>query len=310
MRYAYEKIIPGSDRSFHTVDQVGSVIECVFHVHPEYELTYIASSYGTRFIGDNIGMFDVGDLALIGPMVPHHYYNSPRESKSESWGHARVIQFKEDFAGPRLFDLAEMHKIRQMLKQSAFGLTFSMETSQRAQPLIRDIFESTGPQRIILLLQLLALLSETEYHCLSSISGEKLEVKPDHRMNGILRYINEHLAAGQPVTLEKAAAKACMNPQSFSRYFRKTTCKCFIDYINEIKIGKACHLLINTDKTIAEVCYDSGFSNLSNFNRHFLKVKKMSPKHYRGTYSAIAAPVNSRRHEPVPPMKDWSPRIK
>ncbi len=295
MRYAYEKIIPGTDRSFHTIDQVGSVIACVFHVHPEYELTYIESSYGTRFIGDNIGMFDAGDLALIGPMVPHHYYNSPLDSTSDRWGHAKVIQFKDDFAGSRLFDLPEMHKIRQMLKQSAFGLTFPREMSQTARELIRELFASKGPRRIILLLELLEQLSKSDYRCLSTISGEELEVKPDHRMNGILRYINEHLATGQPVTLEKVAAKACMNPQSFSRYFRKTTCKCFIDYINEIKIGKACHLLINTDKTIAEVCYDSGFSNLSNFNRHFLKVKKMSPKQYRGSYSSVAAPVDRKK---------------
>ena len=295
MRYAYEKIIPGTDRSFHTADQVGSVIPCVFHVHPEYELTYIASSYGTRFIGDNIGMFDAGDLALIGPMVPHHYYNSPLDSKSESWGHARVIQFRDDFAGARLFELPEMHKVRLMLKQSAFGLAFPVAVARGVQPLMQQLFESTGPQRIILLLDLLARLAESEYRRLSTISGEDLEVKPDHRMNNILRYINEHLATGQPLTLEKAAAKACMNPQSFSRYFRKTTCKCFIDYVNEIKIGKACHMLINTDKTVAEICYDAGFSNLSNFNRHFLRVKKMSPKQYRAGYSAVAVPTNGSR---------------
>ncbi|MDD3119675.1 MAG: AraC family transcriptional regulator [Victivallales bacterium] len=289
MRYAYEKIIPGTDCSFHTADQVGNVIPCVFHVHPEYELTYIVSSYGTRFIGDNIGTFDAGDLALIGPMVPHHYYNSQRESKSESWGHARVVQFREDFAGARLFELPEMRRISRMLQQSAFGVAFPPATARAAQPLLRQLFDSTGPYRIVRLLALLAQLSESEYYRLSTISGRDLDVRPDHRMNGILRYINEHLVAGQPLSLKKTAAKACMNPQAFSRYFRKTTGKCFIDYVNEIRIGKACHMLINTDKTIAEICYDAGFGNLSNFNRHFRRIRNMSPKEYRAGYSVMAS---------------------
>ena len=239
-------------------------------------------------------MFDIGDLASIGSMVPHHYYNSPLDSCSDSWGHIRVIQFREDFAGSRMMELAEMRKIKLMLKKSAYGLTFPRETAQAARPLISGLSEARGSRRIIMLLELLELLADADYRQLSTVSSEELQIRPDdHRLNGVLRYINEHLAAGQGVTLDKAAAKACMNPQAFSRYFRKTTGRRFIDYVNEIRVGKACHLLLNTDKTISEICYEAGFCNLSNFNRHFLKVKQVSPKQFRQRYMAMAMPGRS-----------------
>ena len=290
MHYICEKIISGTDCSFSTTDQVGSVIPCFFHVHPEYELTYIVSSNGTRFVGDNMEMFDVGDLALIGSMVPHHYYNLPFDSRSENWGHARVVQFREDFAGKQLFELPEMHHVQMMLERSRFGLAFPREAVLRVTPLLDDLFAASGPRRIIVLLEILELLSNTESRCLSSISGEKMNVRPDLRINTILCYVNENLAAGKPVTLGKAAVKACMNPESFSRYFRKTTGRRFIDYVNEIKLGRACHLLAHTDRTIAEICYDAGFGNLSNFNRQFLRIRKMSPREYRAGYSTAADP--------------------
>lgn len=284
MKYLYEKILPGPDRSFNTSDTIGNVIECNFHVHPEYELIYIASSYGTRFIGDNINTFDVGDLTLIGPMVAHHYYNSPQDSTSDTWGHAKVIQFREDFAGSTLFSIPEMSEVKTMLEASNFGIEFFAEDVQNALPLINRLFSAEGSSRVTLLLEILALLARSDYKKLSTLSGSGINIQPDNRMNTILRYIHSNLETGQSLSLEKVAGKACMNPQAFSRYFKKVTMKRFIDYVNEVKTGKACRLLINSDKTVAEICFDAGFSNLSNFNRQFFKVKKMSPKKFRDNF--------------------------
>jgi len=281
MRYNYEKLLTEPARTFRTHDEIGPVIKCNFHVHPEYELTYIVSSCGTRFVGDNIAMFDTGDLALIGPMVPHHYYNSPSDSRSAAWGHARIVQFKDDFAGILLFQLPEFSPIRKMLDAARYGLSFAPETARRAAPVLNRLFLADGPDRVILLLRLLALLADADYRQLSTVAGdERLAVLPG-RMDEVIRYIHSCLENNRPVSLEQTARKASMNPQAFSRYFRKTTFKRFIDYVNEIKIGKACRLLLNTDRTVAEICFDAGFNNLSNFNRHFLRVKKISPREFR-----------------------------
>jgi AraC-like DNA-binding protein len=286
MKYLHEKILTGPGQSFTTHDELGRVIDCTFHVHPEYEIIYIESSFGTRFIGDNISMFNAGDLALIGPMVPHHYYNLPEDSTSSEWGHARVIQFREDFANKFLFDVPEMDSVKKMLEASSFGIEFPADAVVEAYPLVKKLFTVTGPSRITLLLELWSLLSSSDYRKLSTISGKNTDsYGQDHRMNKILRYMHDCLGKGKSLSLDKVAAKANMNPQAFSRYFRKTTFKRFIDYINEVKIGKACRTLIDTDQTIAETCFNSGFNNLSNFNRQFMKLKSMTPKEFRSNFN-------------------------
>jgi len=282
VRYNFEKILPEPNQSFRTHDEVGKVIDCNFHVHPEYELTYIVSSWGTRFVGDSIDRFDAGDLALIGPMVPHHYYNSFQDSQSDEWGHAWVVQFKDDFNGISLFAVSELRPIQRMLEAAKYGLGFSDDTVRRARPLLMRLFSAVGPKRIILLLRLLDILADSDYRRLSTVSGDEARIPDaDHRINEVLDYIHKSLDRGQSPTLAQTAKKAGMTPEAFSRYFSKTTFKCFIDYINEVKIGKACHLLLNTDKTVVEICFESGFTNLSNFNRHFLKIKKISPRELR-----------------------------
>jgi AraC-like DNA-binding protein len=286
MKYLHEKILPAPDQSFVTHDEIGRVIDCTFHVHPEYELIRIASSFGTRFIGDDVSMFEVGDLALVGPMVPHHYYNSPADSQSAVWGHARVVQFRDDFAGATLFGIPEMAPVKRMLEASRYGIDFPAEIADRARPLINSLFEASGPSRVVLLLEVLSLLAGAAYRTLSTISGETAgSYDRDHRMNGILAYMHNALAKGRRPTLDEVAAKANMNPQAFSRYFRKTTFKRFIDYVNEVRVGKACRMLIDTDKTVAQICFQSGFSNLSNFNRQFHKVKTLTPKEFRQQFN-------------------------
>ncbi|MBN2641760.1 MAG: helix-turn-helix domain-containing protein [Victivallales bacterium] len=285
MRYNYEKILPGHNQTFKVHDEIGAVIDCCFHVHPEYELTYIVSSFGTRFIGDSVDCFEPGNLALIGPMAPHHYYNSPQDSLSDSWGHARVVQFRKDFAGKELFELPEMTQISRMLKDSVYGLDFSEDSARRVSPLLERLIHAHGAQRIIILLRILHTLSESDYRRLSSVKADtELAVGEDHRANNIIAYIHACLENGESPSLGKTARKAGMSPEAFSRYFRRTTFKRFIDYVNESKTGKACHALINTDKTVAEICFDAGFSNLSNFNRQFLKIKKISPRAFREQY--------------------------
>ena len=286
MRYDYEKIIPGHGHSFQTMDEIGPLIKCRFHVHPEYELTYIASSHGTRFIGDNVETFSRGDLVLIGTMLPHHYYNDPAQSRSPRWGHARIIQFKKDFAGNRFFELPEMLPVNQMLEESRFGLGFSGVAVRKASRLIAMLFDAEGPKRLALFIELLLLLSGAGYRKLSLNPGPALQLAPDHRMNAVIHYVQESISDGRAPRLAMAAKKASMNPQAFSRYFHRITFKCFIEYVNDLRIGKACHLLLNSDKTIAEVCFESGFGNLSNFNRTFLKVKKMHPKKFRESFVA------------------------
>lgn len=282
MKYLYEKILTNPLNSFHAHDEVGPVINCVFHVHSEFELVYVVSSFGTRFVGDNISNFGAGNLTMIGPMLPHHYYNSPSDSLSKSWGHARLLQFKEDFAGPMLFKIPEMKHVRKMLDAASYGIEFREPAIRQGLELFNRLFKIKGGRRVALFLELLTVLSESRYVKLSSLAASHT-LRFDDRMDGILQFIHSEMEAGRDISLKKAASFASMSPEAFCRYFRRASLKGFVEYVVDQKIGKACGMLLNTSKGISEICYSSGFRNLSNFNRHFLNIKGMTPKEYRKT---------------------------
>ncbi len=284
MRYHYEKVLPGEGRSFKTENVRGPVVDCVFHVHPEFELTYVESSFGVRFIGDNIGEFGEDDLVLVGKMLPHHYFNSPNDSRGPIWSRLKVIKFREDFAGRDLFCIKEFYGIQRMLDDAAHGLVFAPNTARSVRPFIYRLFETDGAMRVIMFLELLSRLAAAGYTQLSTniIKSEAMAV--DDRLNRVLEYIHSRLSINASLSLAGASKTACMTPQAFSQYFHRITRRRFIDYVNELKIGRACGLLADTNLTIMEISTDSGYNNLSNFNRHFRKLKGISPREYRNKY--------------------------
>jgi len=287
MKFHYEKVLCPETQSFTTEDVVGPVIDCVFHVHPEYELTYVASSHGSRFVGTSIDSFERGSLTLYGPMLPHHYFSSPSDSLSETWGHAMVVKFKDSFAGVPLFEIPELSSLKRMLEASKGGVDFSKEASAKAAPKIEALFKAEGPARMLLLLEILSELSSSEWRVLSPGSEAGSSVQPDERINRILREIHSCIESSKKLSLPAVAAKASLSPEAFCRFFKKATRKSLVEYVNEMKLERVCQRLLNGDATVAEICYASGFNNLSNFNRQFAKRKGMTPVQYRKSFKSL-----------------------
>lgn len=284
MRYHYEKVLLLEGQSFATEDVVGPVIDCVFHVHPEYELTYVASSRGTRFVGSDIGIFEEGGLTLFGPMLPHHYFSSISDSLSPTWGHAMVVKFDRVFNGVSLFEVPELSRVVKMLDASSQGLDFDPELCARLAPKIKELFKAEGPRRLILLLEILARLADSDYTPISAGYDASASFDTDPRIDAILSNIHAHIEGNKRLSLLGAAKSASLSPEAFSRLFKRITRKSFIAYVTEMKLERASLRLINSDDTVAEICYSSGFNNLSNFNRLFMKRKGVTPLQYRKAF--------------------------
>lgn len=281
MKPLYEKILPMPERSFAAATLSGPIIDCEYHVHPEYELVLVNSSFGSRVVNDDISQFDAGTVNLIGPMVPHHYFNSPSDSTGKEWASVSVIQFREGFAGAELFRLPEMAAIRRMLQDALYGLDFETATEADIAARAHALISATGARRIALLLELLDLLSALPYRKLSSHRLPEMENGGDARINRTLKLIHSRIGQGRTPSLTEAAANIGMGAEGFSRYFVRSTGRKFIDYVIELKLGKAANLLIHSDAQISEICFSAGFGNLSNFNRHFLKLRGMTPGEFR-----------------------------
>ncbi len=281
MKPTFEKV-PLSGSPFLMKEESFTHFDVSWHIHPEFELTLILSGQGKRHIGNSIEDLDFEELIFIGPNLPHSWYGSKNnEVNSKKKVSQIVIQFSIDFLGKDFFEKPAFVNILQLLKRAQLGICFYGETRKFAKKKMNSMLQMNGFDQTMKLLNLLNRLSGSqEYRYLSCIGfTETLNEADTDRMNKIYQFIMEHFR--EHITLNQLATFANMTPQSFCKYFKTRTKKTFSFFLNEVKISYACRLLTEKNLNILQICYESGFNNLSNFNRKFKQINKMTPMEYK-----------------------------
>ncbi|MBJ6366918.1 AraC family transcriptional regulator [Snuella sedimenti] len=253
----------------------------IWHYHQELELVVIQKSTGTRFIGDNIEKFNVGDVVLIGKNLPHMWLNDKEyfEEDSKLEAHALAIHFKEDFAGQGFFDMPEMNAIEKLIDKSKYGIKFSGDLTL-IREWINNLRNLEDFDKVIKFIQILNNLARHKDYKLLSSNGfiNSFKMTEKHNLNKVYEFIIKNFR--EQISLADVADIACMNPSAFSRFFKRVNRKTFSEYLNEVRVGYACKLLIEEKYNISEICFESGFNNISNFNRQFKKTMKYAPTDY------------------------------
>lgn len=281
MQPKFEKV-PLVNSSFLIKEEVFTYFDVPWHLHPEFELTFIRSDQGKRHIGNSIEDLDYEELIFIGPNLPHNWYGSKtNETHSKKKVNQIVIQFSIDFLGIDFFEKPAFVNILQLLKRAQLGICFYGETRKFAGKKMYSMLSMNSFDQTLELLTLLNRLSNSqEYKYISSIGFTEILNEIDtNRMNKIYQFIMEHFK--EQITLKQIATFANMTPQSFCKYFKIRTKKTFSFFLNEVKISYACRLLIEKNLNVLQICYESGFNNLSNFNRQFKRINKMTPMEYK-----------------------------
>ena len=253
-----------------------------WHFHPEFEIVLVTESTGKRFIGDNISNFGPGNLAMLGPNLPHLYRNDAAYYEKDSKLHAKsiVVHFLKDTFGSGFFLLPETKKIKQLLFKCTNGLQITGNTNKTVSMKLIELTALTGFSRCLKLFEILHVLSESkEYKSISSGGIVGINEKESARMDNVLEFLMKNFS--ENISRADAAKVAHMTENAFSRYFSQRTRKTFASYLNELRLSHANKLLPETDKSIAEICYECGFNNLSNFNRQFKLVNGINPMTYR-----------------------------
>ena len=255
--------------------------DCPWHVHPEYELILVLQSRGYRIVGDNISALGAGDLVFIGPWLPHIWQNEPSSDGNGGGVHVLLVQFEERFLGDGWLRLPALERIRRLFRRATRGLHITGETRERVTREMLALDEVSGLDRMIQVLRILDVLGRSEEcHPLASASfAFETETYDQERMNRVFQFLNAQL--GQVVRLSDCAKIVGLSEGAFSRFFHAHTGKTFPEFLNELRIGRACRLLIEQDRNVTEVSYECGFSSLSNFNRQFLRLKGISPREFR-----------------------------
>lgn len=259
-----------------------------WHYHDVTELVYILKGQGTRFIGDNISRFSNGDLLLVGDHLPHLWKNEPAgkgKVRRNVEALSIVIQFPAEFGAEGLLDIPEMAPVKKILDESRRGLYFKIPENHHIKRQIRKMLDATPFDRIFMLIQLLRDLAEIkEKIILSGIPfADHYQKHSSGRMDAVYNYILNHFS--KEIKLEELARVANMTPTSLCRYFKHSTQKPLSAFINEVRIGYACKLLIDDKLSISEVCFRCGYNNLSYFNRQFKKIIGISPSKYQNRIS-------------------------
>ncbi|MFY0628405.1 MAG: AraC family transcriptional regulator [Reichenbachiella sp.] len=254
-----------------------------WHYHPELELTLIVKSYGLRHVGDSIENFSKGDLVLIGSNLPHLWLNDNVffEKDSNNSVKAIVVKFRPDFLGNHFLNLSEMKDIHNLIfVQAAFGVKLNNELRKGIEKKLISFVELDETKRLIMLIDILDEISKSkDYTLLSSISYRNAGSKQAHRISTVLDYLAKNYH--KELTLDEVAEQINMNKNAFCRFFKKGTRKNLFTVVNEVRISKACNLLIETKMDVVQICFAVGYNNISNFYKAFKKVSGVSPLVYR-----------------------------
>lgn len=257
--------------------------ESLFHFHQLCELVWVEESFGKRIVGDNVSNFSGGDLVFMSPNLPHVWQNDPifflkkRGYKSR----ATVTYFPPDFLINLSDELSVIQPTQELIKRGTRGLKFYGKTQSLVAEILMNISEGDGLKKILDFLHALEILSNSkEYEYLASVSYENLHDEKDTiRMLSVYKFMMQNFH--NKISLEQVAQVACMSPTAFCRFFKSRTQKSFIEFLNELRIGHACKLLQENDYSIADACYESGYNNLSNFNKFFRIITRKTPTEYR-----------------------------
>lgn len=253
------------------------------HFHELCELVLILESYGKRVVGNHVDSFSAGDLVLMGPNIPHIWRNDDifLNPQHDERARAIVVYFPADFLLQLTDDQSTISAMQQFIKKSKRGLRFHGQTLEKATELIISLAQKKSFSRITGFLNLIELLHQADECENLASEGYKpsFSEQETNRINHVYIYVMQNFR--EEVSLGIASGLVNMTPNAFCRFFKRHTQKSFSKFVNEMRIGHACKLLMNKQLSISDICYQSGYQNLTNFNKFFKTIMRKSPREYR-----------------------------
>lgn len=250
-----------------------------WHYHDEYELHLIVASSGKAFVGDYIGYFQPGHLVLTGPRLPHNWISMDVPDGGIGVRDL-VIQFPREPLAQAAESFPEMAEVMPLLERARHGIEF-FGLSQQAEDCWRRVRNSRGLARMGAFFDFMAQLANcSDYRLLSHAQLQSVDDDTQlGQIDAIVSRITDNLS--QPLSAADLAGELGMTESRFSRFFRRATGNTFTDFVNQVRINRACQLLMESDRYITHICYEVGFNNIANFNRRFMDVKGMTPSEFR-----------------------------
>lgn len=280
MNPEFEKIPEKPERSFlaKVVKRPNRpLLSQAWHYHPEIEICYTKRSYGKRFVGNRISDYFAHDLVMFGSNLPHGFITDIACEQV-------VIQLNFDFLGREFLFKPELREVKTLIEKARCGLEFNAQTKRLAIPVIEQLLDANGLQQTIHLLNLLHILSED--HEKRQICSTEYSLHLDESNLRRIKIVYDHIIASfqQPVSISEVAEQLNLSESAFYKFIKRHTKKTYTEIINEFRINHASKLLISSEMSISQICFDSGFNNVSYFNRKFKQILGKTPHEFRADY--------------------------
>ena len=276
------KIIPPLQKSI-VVKGDDIALNNPWHYHPEIELLFCIKGRGTNFIGNYIRNIEEGEILLFGRNLPHtrqrdrDYYNQKPDENPESI----VVQFREDFLGEHFFNVLEFQHIQNLFDHALRGIKFTGRLRDEMAERLPRLQAMDATASIVELLSILDQLAKSQdFIYLNPINyASNAHEKSSQKINKVYQYTVAHFR--EPISLGDVASLTNHSAAAFCRYFKTRTRKSYFQYLTETRVAYACELLMEGNLDVSQVCFTSGFNNLSHFHKQFKKVVKLTPSEYR-----------------------------
>lgn len=269
---------------FLIFDRERYLFDFPIHFHPEFEINYVFNAEGgKRVVGDHIGNIGRKELVMVGPNLYHGWEND-QNTKTELL-HEITIQFPRELFEGNLIKRNLLKPLLELLQNANRGVLFSQETIEKVEPKLFSLSQKQGFDSFLLFQSLLFDLAVSpKQQLLTNLSFQRQnDFHNSERIEKVYKYIKKNYA--QKLKLEEAANMVNMSVISFSRLIKQRTGKSFVDFTNEIRLGYATRWLIESNKSVSEICFECGFNNISNFNRIFKKKQGCTPSEFRNNFS-------------------------
>ena len=286
MKPVFEQTPRRQWESFHCEIVRGPGYGATWHFHPEFQITLVLKSTGYRLVGDNITPLAPGDLVLVGANLPHVWQQDAGGGRGAV--HAIVVRFLDTSLGRDFLEIPEAAGVKRLLRRAARGLRVTGRTRDAVAERLQRLPAAHGLHRIAELVGILETLAHSsELKPIASAGFLPNFSREDQgRMERVIAHIHAHLTGD--VDRAGAARAAHLSAGAFSRFFKLRTGKTLPEYVNELRVGRACRLLADESRKVTDVALDCGFRNLANFNRRFREITKLTPREYRRQFQRSA----------------------
>jgi AraC-like DNA-binding protein len=286
MQPKLEKVFSNYYSSIAVKREITPFMDYPLHYHPEFEIIFVEKSYGIRLMGNHIGNFSDGDLMFISPNLPHVWKNDNDfyQDNKNLFVDVYVIHFREDALKEGFFDLPEFEHFKKLFLAGQQGMLIKGADKQKIVELIKNVYGSSGFDRLVFFLKTLDTIAKTDDYELLSNQGftNSLSNADSERINKVMNFLMNNY--NREIELDEIASLVNLNKSSFCRYFKYRTHKTCSQFLNEIRVAHACKLLVNSNKTISEICYEIGYNNISHFNRQFKLITGLTAGAYVKKY--------------------------